>query len=76
MGVLAGRGTAAAQPTASHIDLVSDNEAPPGSAADWQPASASRQPVRAEADANGNSSAPAPRSTPGVRLRASELFVI
>ena len=55
-GVLAGRSTALA-PADSHIDLVSDNEAPPGPAADGRSASASRQPVHAQADANGDSSA-------------------
>ena len=54
--VLAG-GDFAAAPAESHIDLVSDNEAPPGPAADGCSASASRQPVRTQADANGNSSA-------------------
>ena len=69
VGVLAG-GDFAAAPADSHIDLVSDNEAPPGPAADGRSASASRQPVRAEADANGDSSAPAQGNNQGVRLRA------
>ena len=69
VGMLAGRDTAAA-PTDSHIDLVSDTEAPPGPAAGGHSASASRQPVHAQADANGNSSAPVQRNKRGVRLRA------
>ena len=69
VGMLAG-GNAHAARADSHIDLVSDTEAGPGPAADWHSASASRQPVCARADANGNSSAPAQRSSQGVRLRA------
>ena len=69
MGVLAGANRAAA-PADSHIDLVSDTEGPPGPAADGRAALASAQPVRPQANANGNSSAPGQRNSQGVCLTA------
>ena len=63
-------------PADSHIDLVSDTEAPPGPAADGRFASASRQPGHAQADANGNSSAQVQHNSQGVHLRSIVICVI